>query len=82
MHNSRLDEALRKEKARINQNQDIEFIQKTKLAKLESVIADSITTIIYKIETKLDKVEENQSFKIEHMKGSKHTFYCLTVESM
>ena len=75
MHQCRLDEAIRKEEARIDQ--DKECLKKAELAKLQSFIAESINTIIQKIEIKIDKVEENQSIKIEHMKGSIHKFYIL-----
>ena len=73
----RLDEAIRKEEVRIDQDKD--YIKKTELAEFQSFISESINTIIEKIERKIDKVEENQRFKIEHMKGSRHKFYILII---
>ena len=60
---SYLVEAIIKEKTRIDTNQDKEYLKKTELLKIQLFIAESINTIIQKIETKIDKVEENQSIK-------------------
>ena len=58
-----LVEAIIKEKTRIDTNQDKGYLKKTELLKIQLFIAESINTIIQKIETKIDKVEENQSIK-------------------
>ena len=49
--------------SRIDTNKDKEYLKKTELLKIQLFIAESINTIIQKIETKIDKVEENQSIK-------------------
>ena len=63
MQQCRLVEAIIKEKTRIDTNQDKGYLKKTELLKIQLFIAESINTIIQKIETKIDKVEENQSIK-------------------